>query len=239
MRGDDRAVSEVLGFVLVFGIIIGSVALLAFVGFNAMTTYQEGEQLRNAERGMVSLGDNFNDVVRYDAIDERSGELALREGTITTGSGGASVTVDGTEIEDQSLGTFEYSIDSREDTIAYEGGGVFRGDSSGSVAISDPPVRCYEAADGDQVAIISLVAVEAADQSLMSSEVQEFTAVKRSSTVESVDGVVTLEFEEESPNYQDGWDRTLENNGWTKSGNQFTCTADRALIQVVEINIEY
>ena len=251
MRGDDRAVSEVLGFVLVFGIIIGSVGLMAFVGFEAMTEYQEGEQLRNAERGMVALADNFNDVLRSDGIDERAGELALREGTITTGSGGAvlNVTVetsDGAKVYplesgNVSLGTFQYSAGGREDTIAYEGGGVFRGDPSGSVTISEPPIRC----DTDSGAVIvSLVAIEADDQSLASSNVQEFTAVKErdeSQTVVTDVEEVRLEFVEPSP-YQNGWERSLTNDGWSDDGAVFTCNGDdvdRVSVHVVVIDIEY
>lgn len=250
MRGDDRAVSEVLGFVLVFGIIIGSVGLLAFVGFEAMTEYQEGEQLRNAERGMVALADNFNDVLRSDGIDERAGELALREGTITTGSGGAvlNVTVetsDGTvyplESGNVSLGTFQYAAGGREDTIAYEGGGVFRGDSSGNVTISEPAVRCDE--DSGAV-IVSLVAIEADNQSLASSNVQEFTAVKQryeSRTVVTDVEEVKLEFVEPSP-YQNGWERSLTNDGWDDDGDVFTCNGDdidRVSVHVVVIDVEY
>ena len=250
MRGDDRAVSEVLGFVLVFGIIIGSVGLMAFVGFEAMTEYQEGEQLRNAERGMVALADNFNDVLRSDGIDERAGELALREGTITTGSGGAvlNVTVetsDGTvqplESDNVSLGTFQYTTGGREDTIAYEGGGVFRGDSSGNVTISAPPISC----DTDSGAVIvSLVAIEADDQSLASSNVQEFTAVKErdeSQTVVTDVEEVSLEFVEPSP-YQNGWEQSLTNDGWSDDGDVFRCNGDavdRVSVHVVVVDIEY
>jgi hypothetical protein len=80
LRRDDRAVSEVLSFVLVFGIILASVAVLSMTGFQAMQDSQRGEQLRNGERAMEALADNVNDVLRYDGIDQRRSELTLREG---------------------------------------------------------------------------------------------------------------------------------------------------------------
>ena len=241
MRGDDRGVSEVLGFVLVFGIVIGSVGLLSVVGFQTMTEYQEGEQLRNAERGMDALADNFNDVLQSDGIDERSGELALREGTVTTGGDGATlkIEVDGDPIEidedeEISLGSFEYSVSGRADTIAYEGGGVFRGDSSGDVPISEPPIRC----DSERgVAVVSLVVIDAEERSLASSNVQEFTAVKQETHTEFGDNV-TIEFTEDST-YQDSWDDVLST--WDDNGDKYRCEEDidRALVRLVVIDIEY
>lgn len=247
MNGDDRAVSEVLGFVLVFGIVIGAVGLMAFTGFDAMIDYQEGEQLRNAERGMVALADNFNDVLRSDGIDERSGELALREGTVTIGNGGAAinVTVDGDSVFDDSdnvsLGSFEYSVDGREDTIAYEGGGVFRGDSSGNVSIADPQIACNRS--GGEAAVVSLVAIDTDERSLMSSNVKEFTAIERRyetrQTYTDVDRV-NVTFDEPSA-YQNGWNGSLTSNGWDvgEGDDQYTCEADHVVVRVVVIDVEY
>ena len=93
LAGNDRAVSEVIAFVLVFAIVIGSVALLYGVGFDAMAGYQSGEQLRNAERGMGALATGFADLQRSAGIDERAGELQLRDGTLHVREGGTELTI--------------------------------------------------------------------------------------------------------------------------------------------------
>ncbi|MFC4249336.1 hypothetical protein ACFOZ7_20795 [Natribaculum luteum] len=243
MRGDDRAVSEVVAFVLVFGIIIGSVALLSVVGFQSMEEYKEGEQLRNADRAMSAIADNFNDVLRDDGIEERAGELALREGTIRTGSDGATweVTVleDGNPTplleEDGAFGTFEYVYG--DDAIAYEGGGVFRRDSSGNVEISEPPLRC-----SDDAAVVSLVAIDADDRSLQSSETQQFTVVQNRSHEDTVNETfigddLTVKLEVDGSQYQNGWDDVLNGGNWDNDGE---CEdVERVSVHVVVVDVEY
>jgi len=108
-----------------------------------MEDYQEGEQLKNAERAMDALAVNFNDVVRYDGIEQRYGELSLREGTVSIGDSGTKLNIsisgrdpigtdsgefvgygDGTTAD---LGEFSYTTNGNR--IAYEGGGLVRGTS--------------------------------------------------------------------------------------------------------------
>ena len=90
-NGDERGVSDVLAFMLVFAMILGSVILMSTTGMMAMQGYQEGEQSHNAQRAMQSLAANFDDVLRYDGVTERYGELSLRGGTIRTESRRKSV----------------------------------------------------------------------------------------------------------------------------------------------------
>lgn len=234
--GGDRGVSEVVGFVFVFGIIIGSVAMLSVVGFQLMEGYQENEQLRNAERGMTALANNFDDVTRYDGVDERSGELAIREGTVRTGSGGTvlNVTVDGEPVFEDSLGTFRYERGST--AIAYDGGGVFRAEESGDVSLSNPPLRC-----GDDVAVVSLVVIDAGDRTLRSDEVQEFTLKETNRTVSvGVEGTTVSVGVEETP-YENGWESALrgENWSWDEGERTATCDVDRATVRIVETELAY
>lgn len=234
---EDRAVSEVLSFVLVFGIIMTSVAVLSMTGFQAMEGYQEGEQLRNGEPAIDALADNFNDVLRYDAIEKRHGELSLREGTVTTGSGGTeiNVSVDGEPIGTKSafstvenerveLGTFNYEYDS--ETIAYEGGGVVRASESGSVMLEDPLLTCR-----DDTAIVSLVQIDADSRSIQSSDGVGFTmrVEERNSATYGVSDGVSIEVEDTS--YDRAWE-SIEDD-WNN------CDATQVQVTVVTVDIDY
>lgn len=242
-RDRDRAVSEVMGFVLVFAIIIGSVGLLYATGFQTMEDYQEGERLHNAERAMDALADNFNDVVRYDAIEERSGELVLREGTLGTGDEGTTLEItiddaddpwrDGNEI---SLGALEYRSGS--DVIAYEGGGIFREDrnSGGSVTLTEPRVRC-----SPDVAFVSLVVIDADQRSLQSHGAQEITVSQYDDHSESVrytEGLeageeVTIDVVGDGPRDQ-AWEAVLEEHGFADG-----CDADRVTVEIAVVDVDY
>ncbi|WP_255170020.1 DUF7289 family protein [Natrononativus amylolyticus] len=229
-----------MGFVLVFAIIIGSVGLLYVTGFQAMEDYQEGEQIHNAERAMDALADNFNDVMRYDAIEERSGELALRDGTISTGDGGAELEVDGEfDGEKVPIGSLEYQLGS--EVVAYEGGGIFRhsDDGEGSVALREPRMSC-----GENTGLISLVVIEPTDRSLQSSGSLELTVTEQESirkTVEENDAVeITITGESSTSQvWEDVLDPEDENKQWEFEDDTYTCDADKVTIDIVVVDIDY
>ncbi|ELY85144.1 DUF7289 family protein [Natrialba taiwanensis] len=244
---DERAISEVVAFILVFGIILSSVALLSVTGFQAMEDYQENEQLRNAERAMDALAENFNDVLQYSGIEERDSELSLREGTVTTGSGGTelNISVDGTPIKNRydsefydpdtetvTLGEFRYEAGS--ETIAYDGGAVVREGETGSAVVRQPQVMCSPERDR---AVISLVALNATERSIQSSDGLQFTLTPTDRTVETIDDSSTVSITVEESSADRAWEEgVLDRNGW----NSGTCdNVDEVLVMVVEATIEY
>lgn len=230
----DRAVSDMIAFVLVFAVIIGSVALLSTTGFQAMTDYQEGEQLRNAERAMVSLADNFNDVLRYDGIEQRYGELSLREGTITTGDSGTVVDItienESDEVYNEPHDLGEFAYESGSDVIAYEGGGVVRSDGDGSVVLERPRLTC-----NSETAVISLIAVDSENRSIQSSGGLGLTMTETNSTRAVYDGIDNVSISTESTSYDGAWNDTLGGTTWSCDNKEL----DRAIVTIVTVELEY
>ncbi|ADD06695.1 uncharacterized protein Nmag_3143 [Natrialba magadii ATCC 43099] len=242
---DDRGVSEVIAFVLVFGIILSSVALLSMTGFQAMEDYQENEQLQNAERAMDALAENYNDVLQHSAIEERYAELSLREGTVSTGSSGTEVTVsiNGESIHDNSASNFydpntdsvslgEFAYTTGSDTVAYDGGAVVRESEFGSAVVRQPHLTC-----NDDRAIISLVAIDADERSIQSSDGLGFTMSVENRTTEVYDeDIDNVSVSAGSSPAQTAWeDHILDRGNWDEG----ECTADEVLVTVVEVSIEY
>ncbi|SEV97238.1 DUF7289 family protein [Natrinema salifodinae] len=255
-RSDDRAVSDVLAFILVFAIILGSVALLSTTGFQAMNDYQEGEQLRNAERAMEALAVNFNDVIRYNGVEQRYGELSLRDGTVSTGDTGTelniTITDSGTSetigITDDrftgygdettaDLGEFTYTTNGNR--IAYEGGGLARGDESESwsTALKRPQIRC-----GDDVAVISLVTISADDRSIQSSGGLGVTMTVENRSSKVYTGADDVSITVENSTYEDAWNATLESGTWgsdTPGTCEFEHDSGRVVVTLVDADLEY
>ncbi|MFC6718531.1 hypothetical protein ACFQGT_01025 [Natrialbaceae archaeon GCM10025810] len=224
-RNDERGISEVLAFIFVFAIIITSVGVLYSVGFSSMNDYQENEQLRNAERAMEALGDNFDDIHRHAGVGQRHGELSLRQGTVVVDDESTQMNVtagsEGPIFEDENasfvdgdnvtLGTFEYRTGS--DWIAYQGSGLFRGDDSGSAVLEVPPIRKTD----EGTLVVSMVAIESDGRSLQSGEMTGFTATDTDERVAVTDSSlddenVTITIHPE-PGYETGWVRALERAG--------------------------
>jgi hypothetical protein len=247
---DTRAVSDVLAFILVFGIVLSSVAFLSTVGLQAMTDYQDNEKIRNAERGMEALTVNFNDVLRYGGIEKRYGELALREGRASTGATGTklNISIDGNNISDSrfdgygagstaDLGTFAYTLD--ETRITYEGGGLVRQEASGawSNVLKRPRLRC-----GNEAAVISLVTVSADEGSIQTNGGigVTMTVERRSSKVYTNTDRVNVSVVD--TDYDAAWNSTLESGNWARTGTTGTCdftNPGRVVVTLVDVNVEY
>ena len=235
-RFDDRAVSEVVAFVLIFGMILVSVGLLYTVGFQAMHDYQENEQLTNAERAMDALSDNFNDVLRYSGVDQRYGEISMREGTVTTSGDGTIITIEtennvlGEEYDEINLGEFRYHDGG--ESVAYEGGGLVRADETGSAVLKQPRIVCK-----DETAIISLVSITGGDHSIQSSEGLGVTmsVQDRNTTVVPNPGNVTVTHPHDS-SYDTAWDSALNSNGWDGGSCE---EPDRLVVTIVEAEITF
>ncbi|WP_312910397.1 DUF7289 family protein [Natronosalvus caseinilyticus] len=238
---EDRAVSEVLAFILVFTIIIGSVTMVSVFGMQSLTSYQEGEQLRNAERAMDALSDNFNDVVRYDGVTARAGELNLRGGSVSTAHQGTELTIEikrsgSPDAEyDVTTGGLVYEAGSGTDTIAYEGGAIFRGDHTGNVALEEPMLRCR-----DDTAVVSLLVIEAEPRTLQSSEINQLRLTENTSktTRRTYTGVDEVTVDVVESDYEMAWERTLEERGFGEDDCSLGGDG-RVTIHVVYADLEY
>jgi len=237
MIGDDRAVSELIAFVLVFTIIIFSVAVLSTVGFSSMESYKDGEQTANADRAMVALADNLNDVARQAGIERRSGELALRGGSIGTDPGtNVTVETDDEELFNDSLGRFTYEGDGN--TIAYEGGTVFRIGDGGGVSRSAPMATCRGESER---AVLTLVAIEPTDRTVQSADSREIRLVENRTEVRTVEDELTVTVEDDRT--AAAWATALSDRGWETNVDGSTATAscevEQATVRIVHVDVEY
>ena len=235
----DRGVSEVLAFILVFTIILASVTVVSVFGVQSLTSFQEGEQVRNAERAFDALSDNFNDVVRYDGITDRSGELNLRGGSLSIDQEGTGITIsDGDpnnnpEFEHSiETGGLVYQADDRSDSIHYEGGAIFRNADQGEVVVEDPMITCGE------TAVISLLVIEGDEGRFIGSSVNQVSISEVESVREThpIDNELTVTIDEESE-LEPAWERALDDAGFDEDG---VCDdADRVTIHIVTAEVDF
>lgn len=251
-RESERAVSDVLAFVIVFSIIITSVALVYGTGFSSIQDVKDGQQKANAERAMEALGLSMDDIVKGQAT-RRGGSLNLGGGQLRTGdSTTVNVTVDGTTVTTdpatgnpgpRPVGSFEFYAD--DTAVAYESGGVFRRDGSASVTVVEPTVTC----DGD-IAVVSLVRVTSSSGAIGATDnvevgmAEESTELLYSGSISS-----SLEVVVDNTDYAPAWARNLDERGWdiSRSGDEVTatpdtggsCDPDQVVVRLVVIELTY
>lgn len=137
----DRAVSDVLGYVLVIGIVTMMIATVMTLGVAALYDAQAAEQTNNMERAFDVVADNFEQMYA-DGAPSRSTEIRLLQGHIRYDDPvEINVTIDGDVVGNLTVETYPIVYDNEEGTIiGYEAGAVIRQQQDTSVMLSEPPL---------------------------------------------------------------------------------------------------
>lgn len=138
--GDDRAQSELLGFLLIFGVVVLTIALIGLAGFAGLDGARDFQRTTNAEQAFTALADEVDDVVRGDA-PSRSTEVRLAGGSLSLEPSETAVnwtnpdgTTNGTTVE-----TSPIAFDDGEGTsITYRSGALLRRDGDSAVMFREP-----------------------------------------------------------------------------------------------------
>ncbi|MFB6085555.1 MAG: hypothetical protein ABEJ84_01900 [Halodesulfurarchaeum sp.] len=136
----DRGVSDVLGYVLIFSLILGSVALVSVTGYNSLDSVRATERFDNAQRVFEILDANVEDHLDT-GVPSRATEIRLAGATLGFGEPvrfNVSVSGDGfTRITLEPI-VYTQSADRR---IVYSGGATIRSDRGYSTLTEGPPFR--------------------------------------------------------------------------------------------------
>ena len=136
---DDRAVSEVVGYVLVLALVVSTMGVLFTTGFGALQDAQGAEQVNNVERAFDVLDANFEDMYR-DGAPSRATEMRLVDGSLGFGEPTTiDVTQDGETIDNLTVTTHPIEYESGGGTrIVYDHGALIRAEDDSSVMLAEP-----------------------------------------------------------------------------------------------------
>ncbi|MDG6244216.1 MAG: hypothetical protein QCH31_07470 [Methanolobus sp.] len=160
MTREDRsnaAVSETLGYILLFGIVTLSMGTIYAIGYPALQSNIDANIFESAEQNFIVLQSNM-DRVAFDQTPVKVLKLKLQssaiavnnESSMTIDWGGASQTVTGE-------GEIQFQKDSK--TLTYEMGAVFKKyPREGTVIVSKPPIYTSRINNQD-IVTIGLVSV--------------------------------------------------------------------------------
>lgn len=142
MPTDRRGQSEAVGFALVFGMIVATIALVSVAGYGGLQDARDAREVDNAERAFAVLGDNVDDVARHGA-PSRATELKLAGAEVYLGD---PVTFNVTGHATGSAATFGYERSVRPvvydadagSRLVYTAGAVIREDRGGTIVTQRP-----------------------------------------------------------------------------------------------------
>lgn len=139
----DRGQSEVIGFVMVFTIIVLMIGIVAATGFGGLQNARDHERVNNAQRAFSVLADNVEEVTS-DGAPSRATEIDLAGATLSQRAT-VTVTVEGTHVSDPDE-NFSYAYEihpivydaATGERIVYSGGAVVRESDGGAVMVREP-----------------------------------------------------------------------------------------------------
>ncbi len=141
MCDDSRGQSELLGFLLIFAVVVLTIALVSATGFVGFNNAQDYQRTSNAEGAFTVLAGNIDDVTRAGA-PSRATEIRITDASLSLETEASSIglTLDGDPIEiEEGDGTGSIVYDSGTDTtITYRSGALLREDDGSSLLFREP-----------------------------------------------------------------------------------------------------
>ncbi len=210
----DRAVSDVVGYVLIFSLIVATVGVVTTVGFGTLDDRQTAEQINNAERAFDVFANNMENVYR-DGSPSRATEMRLSGGTLQYGEP-VNITIQDADNPDVNhtvrITPLVYSEGDTE--IVYEGGAIIRDDGDGMVMKRAPPFRI----DADQTLFPFVRTTRAVGDTSVSRDgtirVESVRTNINTTTRQQLSEADNLTLVVDSPR-QEVWDRYLEEQAET------------------------
>lgn len=140
---DARAVSEILGYSLVFTLVVTSVAIVSVGGLSSFQDAESFERENNAQKAFDILHNNLEDIY-FQSAPSRGTEIDLGETSLAMGD---PVTINVT-VEENSGGREVFQITTRplvqnldgESRLVYEAGAVFQTTRDGGIGRQAPPM---------------------------------------------------------------------------------------------------
>lgn len=260
----ERSVSDIIGFTIMFSVIILGAGAISITGGSQIADLSEAEEVRSAERGMQSVAATLQPMV-VDGDPRRSFSIAFSNSNVLVNESTLNVTTDRGTIVRQ-INSLEQTFDrsNGDITVRYEGGGVFR---SNAVSAYGPQFQCTER-DGDTTAIISVVNLTLVEKggfsvtqgSANDLRYEDFTGQEeipitssdaalnfRATLVDSERNISTspqmIYVNASQTAGPEQWELFLNvtsDGNWTPTSEDYVyaCDADRSIVRVVTIEIE-
>lgn len=240
----DRAVSDVIGFVFVFSLIVGSVAIVTVFGLGGLQDTRDAAHVDNTELAFDVLANNIEDGQRRGAPG-RATEIRLGGGGLTAAEETyINVSVNGANATTRAVEPLVYEFD--DTRIVYESTGVIREGPDGAVFVREPSFVLPSAATPNRTAI-PVVNTRAPDGRVggRTTVLVRTTTADRTVINDTEDATVNLTVET-SETRAAAWNRYLESElpGSACSyagGETVTCTFEtsRAVVSSVRVDVDY
>jgi len=174
---DERAVSETVGFIIIFGIVMAGIGLVTLYGYPALLNQQAAANIGNMEKNLLVLQSDVS-TLAYKSVPYKEISMQVSGGVLSVvkppissldhsfsiriiNSAGPAGPIDETIIFPS--GEIQFTTDSGEVIVLLQNGAVVKWQSGGSVMLSDPRWFIDTATDGTKTIVMTLIQVDSVD----------------------------------------------------------------------------
>jgi hypothetical protein len=173
----NSGVSEVIGFILVLGIIMAGIAIVTLYGYPALIQAQESSNIKNMQKNMIVLQNDFKSLA-FKSIPYKETSIQISGGSLFVIPGDHvpnpffNITYYNTSLGGETTLTFYpgdilYVPDSGESAVALENGAVHTSAFTGSAMLSEP--RWYiDDNSGKKTFVINLIQINTPNSTILS-----------------------------------------------------------------------
>jgi len=167
----NSAVSETVGYIIIFGIMMTGIALIILLGYPALLNQQQEANIRNMERNMIVLQSDVNALV-YKSVPYKETTMQVNGGVFSVKRPDQTpsfftISDDSGSLLDTTLypngqfkpGELQFLSESNDISVSLENGAVVKYQTGGSVMLSEP--RWFiDSSTGTTTMVISLIQVD-------------------------------------------------------------------------------
>ncbi|TAJ45391.1 DUF7289 family protein [Methanofollis fontis] len=238
----DEGVSEAIGFIIIFGLVITGIGLITLYGYPMLTQQQSNADVRNMEQTMVVLQNDIKSLC-YKNVPYKETALQVSGGSLMAENSSETVqnfTISGNTINKVfSPGMLLYDSDSQDATIALENGGVIRAQSSGSTMLAEPRWYLDDASSTMVINLINLTTSGTIARSGMGSVRMKLAGTE--TEIDDSGGInVTVTYTPDATaNFSKAWENYLTGSlGMNKiAPNTYQITTDNLIVKTYEVQV--
>lgn len=223
----DKGVSEVVGYLLVFSIVVTIVSVVYAAGMPVVEKTKDTSAVQSMETVFLTLQSNMKKVALAQS-PVRTMKLNLIKGSVSANetAGDITVTVGGNDQTIQ-FGNIEYTLGTRK--IVYENGAVIESTSGGSIIASDPPIFFTNDSGNAQVfiSVINVSGTFSAGGGVAEMKMGPYNATRDTYVYNSSSPVNSVNISIES-SYAHAWSLFLNNSYTDTFGNDPNAGFDEA-----------
>jgi hypothetical protein len=165
---DDRGVSESLGYILVFAIVLTGIAGIVFFGVTMLNDAKDRNNFQNVEQGLTVVQSDLKRVAMEKA-PVKTTKMHVEGGTLSTNYSSSSIRVEfNGQVYDNKTGDITYYSNTGLKSLSLEGGGLWKSYGSSMDDINIAPPRIFSSSVNNAI-VINVIRLNGTDSAFAGS----------------------------------------------------------------------